>query len=995
MANNLQVDIVANIADFQEKLRQAQDSLKESATEMQRWSDQVQASGGANTYAVGRLAEAKNAFAGYTLEVAEAKDGLAAAIPKVTEFAGSASVATRELLVLGREGARGNWTRMAGSLTILAQQGFGVAPAMLAGAAGVAALAGGLVYLIDRSEQAAIALDKIKLGASFEGGIDLSIQQIDRLATEIGKVPGAIDVDGRKVVAAFATMRNTSAPEIEALGLLVKNFAAATDQDSEKATEALKKVFNDPLKNAVQFVAEMHGATEAQREQAQAAVEGGDAHAAAAVMVEALRQALASQATTQNDLAVKQLTAIRNIFDLNLGTLQLEARMRAIKERITETAAATEILNESDQRQLGLLRDLEGAMQGMASAPAAAMLAGVSDAAKLDPTLNRVDELNAKVKEFTALLPTATVEAQRLGDSRPLDQLTAGLSKAQEELSSLKFGPMLDNARASIAQLQSTWSGSQAGMETAERAIWAKVAQATAVGTKEHLQAIQEMGRLDVELRRQAATAAGAAGRDLIATTKEQIQDEAADRSLSRTEELNLARQTWATLLNGTQLSHADWLAAEREFNSARRQLETEAAQQAQQIAQSHSSTDIAIRHQQLEAEQQELQAGVVYQQMTADQKVAIMRGLIQRLAALDIEELQNEQKAYAQGSVEYEKLADQIRLTRAKLNTDLAKYDAEQAANFKKSVDDQARVWQQGLSEIDGLEQNFITDLFSNRLGLTKSLQALTARFIQEELAADLKYWTMRGLYSSLGMTEDAKKLQGGVIVALLTESQKTGVTAQGTAQRAAIDGAGQTSFLGRVGRQLAEWLGLETQKTAETATETAARTGIDATASATQTAEQVAAAAAQHAARVAANVATLTADASLVFGGVFANLSPVLGPAAAGPAAAAQAAVLAQIPIASLDVGAWDVPRDMLAFIHEGERVVPKSFAQGYGEAIGGGAGGQGPINLSASFPITSMDARGVIAALKDKRVIRSFARDLARELGDNMTSRPSYGS
>ncbi len=103
----------------------------------------------------------------------------------------------------------------------------------------------------------------------------------------------------------------------------------------------------------------------------------------------------------------------------------------------------------------------------------------------------------------------------------------------------------------------------------------------------------------------------------------------------------------------------------------------------------------------------------------------------------------------------------------------------------------------------------------------------------------------------------------------------------------------------------------------------------------------------AAQHAVRAAANTGMITADAALTFAGVMANLSPILGPAAIGPATASESLVLAQIPQASLAVGAWDLPGDMVAQLHAGEMVVPQTFAQGLRD--GDGAGGGGTFNIT----------------------------------------------
>jgi hypothetical protein len=130
--------------------------------------------------------------------------------------------------------------------------------------------------------------------------------------------------------------------------------------------------------------------------------------------------------------------------------------------------------------------------------------------------------------------------------------------------------------------------------------------------------------------------------------------------------------------------------------------------------------------------------------------------------------------------------------------------------------------------------------------------------------------------------------------------------------------------------------------------------------------------------AAAAASFVSRLNADAALVFGGVFANMAPELGPAAAGPAAAAQAAVEAQlVNVPKFAVGTDYVPQDMLAMLHQGERVVPAAQnTTNFG-------------NQSLSLNVSAMDGRSVANMFFNNR---AFMQQMLNLLARNNPSNVS---
>ncbi len=183
-------------------------------------------------------------------------------------------------------------------------------------------------------------------------------------------------------------------------------------------------------------------------------------------------------------------------------------------------------------------------------------------------------------------------------------------------------------------------------------------------------------------------------------------------------------------------------------------------------------------------------------------------------------------------------------------------------------------------------------------------------------------------------------------------------------------------TAFLDYVARMVVEWAVAEVMKTNATAAGTAAQTGIVATGAASQGAIQT-----------AYQGKSIMGSAATTYAGVFANMSPALGPFAAIPAGIAAAAVGAQAALLpSFAVGAWELPGDTVAQLHKGEMVVPRTFAESLREngtipGMGGGGGG-------GNVTITAMDAKSVQRLFRNNgpamtAAIRNQARNYDRNL------------
>ena len=165
----------------------------------------------------------------------------------------------------------------------------------------------------------------------------------------------------------------------------------------------------------------------------------------------------------------------------------------------------------------------------------------------------------------------------------------------------------------------------------------------------------------------------------------------------------------------------------------------------------------------------------------------------------------------------------------------------------------------------------------------------------------------------------------------------------------------AGWTQMAGALQKSLGQWTATETAKTAAT------------TAGATQrTAVQSAAAATGEATQASADEGSVMKSAGTAAAGAYASVAQIpyvgwlLAPAAAAGAFAATAA------FGSFDVGTDYVPHDMLAMVHQGEKITPAGMntdnkgAKPYTPSSDKGADGGG--DTHTHFHINAMDSKDV---------------------------------
>jgi len=328
-------------------------------------------------------------------------------------------------------------------------------------------------------------------------------------------------------------------------------------------------------------------------------------------------------------------------------------------------------------------------------------------------------------------------------------------------------------------------------------------------------------------------------------------------------------------------------------------------------IAKASVSTDIAIAKMNFQAAKDGMDELVAQKKITAQQEIGFEIQNAQKMYELDLQELEDRKntlglsaKEYADYTNKIRVLATQHNLEMAKLSSDFVKAGAKDFATFKKD-------WEQAFAPIEHAFSSSIQGMLQGtetlKQGMAKAAQSIALSYIQSSATMGLKFVADRS---------------AEFVWHKFFETAKTADTVAGNAARTAADASGSASFLGSLGTQLMQWLGLETAKTAETVTGSAARATSEAAAALETIASAKLIAAGALPPMIA--LASMEAAASVA-------MVPIIGPALA-TAAASDMTILGAgyLAMASAE-GGWDrVPYDgALTELHKNEMVLPASIA------------------------------------------------------------------
>lgn len=337
----------------------------------------------------------------------------------------------------------------------------------------------------------------------------------------------------------------------------------------------------------------------------------------------------------------------------------------------------------------------------------------------------------------------------------------------------------------------------------------------------------------------------------------------------------------------------------------------------------SYTETSIALARDELAQKKQILDQEFAAHTVTAQKKYDETVAEIKKVHDLEVQALQDDIGNDSTSLVNKTKDANQIILLNAQMNTEIAASARQLTSDLKTENDRRYQSYAAMDQEILRTEDSLVSGIFSGNQTLTQALQNMSIRLLESEISDDLKALTERELVNAGMLASDKATAEQGMLFKLFTYLTDTGKQAAAATTKVAANTAANAEII----------------------------------------TSDAAAATAKTLATSVANTAAAEANAAVAATGAAASQAaiPIIGPELALAAAAAMMTSMQPfVGLASLDSGTNFVPNDMMAMVHQGERIIPAAQNTQLMAALNGGSAGGGDIHLHLN--VSAVDGQSV---------------------------------
>lgn len=733
--------------------------------------------------AAGNISAATHAQA-----VAKIEAAYGAASRGVVESSGRISFATagvsRELIVLGHEAVSGNWTRMPGSMMVLAERVGGLHHifAALASPVGLVTMAiGGTVAVIAMLTAQAVHanLEMTKLQTTMEGtgraGI-VSEANMRAYVTQLARLPGINREAAESIVEQFSRSRQIGGVLFDQLIRIVGDFAYVTGHKAPDAAKELAKAFSDPVRGAKELDAQLGILSASQLRQIETLARQGDTMRAQQVLFEALKDRI-------QGLSDKQLSFAK-IIDVVRENWAKFMLIIADPSMLQQAGTAIDVLI---QKMRGLYKGESEVRMKVTGKPIEA--SGKSDADTVKDALaatQNVISLNERRKALQDEI-LRLQNAQKVATGEEAAILQGRTLEAQKQLADLKGkGDMsrVQAYRVELEQMKAAENGFLDFSKQREIDFWqSKLAQVRKGGT--------DYAAIEQELY----TARKAKAKEDLDTQVAEIKANAARFKEGSQERVQAAQEAARIIGQAYGMESSHFKAAQREVEAAQRARIQQQRQMDEQLI------DSQVQHAKIsnDIERDRLAFEVSMGTMTAQERIAALRQLEQREYQMERQALSDKLALQGVEAPERQKLNSQIEQLESthmrrmvKLNQDSALESQKRWTDFWKPV---GTAFESGISAMLMRTQTLRQGMLNITQAILGSFIGMVGKMVAEWAAGTAAMAAIKG---ALGVGTAAS--EGAVSPQAIAETANTAAvvantTAQGTATGALAGNAYATS--------------------------------------------------------------------------------------------------------------------------------------------------------------------------------------------------------
>lgn len=851
---------------------------------------------------------------------------------------------TRELIVLGHEAMMGNFSRFGGSLIVMAEL-MGNVSAKTIAAGGAIALAAVAAYrLYENFRTATVQAQSLAAQMALMGrDPEATAKAFDDLAAKLRENADVGSMASREIADQFMRLRGGA---VELRAKLAELVPALQMADGSKSVEEVATSFAKTAQSVSgirKFLEENNLLVNVGlREQIAGFEETNNLAGAQALLLERVNTKWGGQAAEilRVRKEMKDFVAQQAAWGAEgMPVLPQEAPAPPPKPKMTESAESPEDahldevqtrLNAQKREEAQLDEDILGLRQ---------RLAATSD-----------EEARKSIENALAVAEARRAQLQPMEDA-------SWLPKQEEALAAQSLA---------IKRTAASSKEATAAILANEEQFWQKQLAGDELNGKQREQAQQQLARVQTQIAdeglRARDAAAAAAANTARKSTAEQISELSAQQAANRenyTQWMALEQQKLAILraaYGEKSKQFQDELRAEETYE--REHVARLQAMELQAITQKN-----ALGEKSLSQKVSQLSAEVSQQLRTKDDELQAERALTEAEREEEVKRLALFIGTLAQGTDAFEKSRQRMLSLEQGFANKLADIDKRIAASQAEAARRAQQSYTQAFDRIGSEGQRVMTGLITG----TETWKRAEQQVVSSVLSSFI------GMASHEAATWAAKEFANS---AISTTQSKIRIA------QAQMEG---NSGLSAIAAQAMHWAAMQLGMTTEQEAQGAARK-----------VEQTTDATAGAAAASAAGLAQIKIDASVAAAGAYAATAaiPVTGPEAA-PAAAAAAysatmAYGAAMAVPSFDVGAWNLPSDMLAMVHKGEMILPANVASqvraGAGAGISGGGGG-GDVH----FHINAIDTGNFQSFLNAQG--GAIARTVMRYTNANPSARPSW--